>query len=198
DIGAFRSQYPRSLAGKILRINPATGGGYPSNPFYDGDPQSNQSKVWTYGHRNPWRDCIRPRTGSLDPADGRPGTLYVGDVGWNNWEELDVARTGGLNFGWPCLEGPVTEPSYAQVTPAHHGCDTWGTPGNPSYPTAPVVTYHHSQPALGTPPGFTGYCVIGGLFYTGALYPSEYRNRYVIADYGGSWIRFMTFDENDA
>jgi glucose/arabinose dehydrogenase len=38
DIGAFRSQYLGSLAGKILRIDPETGHGRPGNPFYAGDP----------------------------------------------------------------------------------------------------------------------------------------------------------------
>ena len=41
----------------------------------------------------------------------RPGTneLWIGDVGWNSWEEIDrVANPKTLpveNFGWPCYEG---------------------------------------------------------------------------------------------
>src|SRR2546428_7852221 len=38
DIGAFRSQSLGSLGGKILRINPANGAGYRSNPYFDGNP----------------------------------------------------------------------------------------------------------------------------------------------------------------
>ena len=77
DIGAYRAQYVKSLAGKILRINPQTGEGYENNPFYDDNLQSNASKIWAYGLRNPWRFCVRPGTGSADPRDGRPGTLYM-------------------------------------------------------------------------------------------------------------------------
>jgi hypothetical protein len=52
DIGAFRAQYIGSLCGKLLRINPATGQGYTSNPFYDGNLASVQSRVFAYGLRN--------------------------------------------------------------------------------------------------------------------------------------------------
>src|SRR5262249_35010653 len=63
DIGAFRAQWIGSLCGKILRIDPATGQGYPSNPFWNGDPSSVQSRVWCYGFRNPFRFTRRPGTG---------------------------------------------------------------------------------------------------------------------------------------
>jgi glucose/arabinose dehydrogenase len=46
DIGAFRSQWLGSLAGKILRIDPATGEGLSSNPFYDGNPMSSASRLF--------------------------------------------------------------------------------------------------------------------------------------------------------
>jgi len=51
---AIRAQDIDSLAGKILRIDPITGAGYPNNPFYDGDPNSNRSKVYAFGLRNPF------------------------------------------------------------------------------------------------------------------------------------------------
>ena len=198
DIGAFRAQYIGSLAGKILRINPLTGEGYPSNPFWNGDPQSNRSKVWLYGLRNPWRYCVRPGTGSTDPSAGQPGTLYIGDVGWRFWEEIDITGSGGLNFGWPCFEGPVLDPDYALVTPTHNGCGSWGTPDNPAFPTAPPIDYHHLDPDIGTPPGITGNSATGGIFYTGTLYPSEYQGRLFFADFAQNWIRVGTFDANDA
>ena len=49
------------------------------------------------GLRNPFRIGLRPGT----------STLYIGDVGWNTYEEINVAK-GGENFGWPCYEGPLT------------------------------------------------------------------------------------------
>jgi glucose/arabinose dehydrogenase len=194
DIGAFRSQYIRSLAGKILRINPATGEGYPSNPYFDGNPGSNQSKVWAYGLRNPWRISVRPGTGSTDPGAGRPGTLYIGDVGWGWWEEIDIARTGGLNFGWPCYEGIPPLDAYQVLHPARAGCGTWGSSDNPAAPTPPTLDYHHYDADAGMPPGYIGNAIMGGLFYTGALYPAEYRDRLFFGDYGAGWIRVANFD----
>jgi len=106
DVGAFRSQLVDSLDGKIIRIDPATGDGVSSNPFYDaGAPRSARSRMWVMGLRNEFRFSVRPGTGNSDAAVGDPGSLYIGDVGWGLWEELSIARTGGLNFGWPLFEG---------------------------------------------------------------------------------------------
>ena len=82
-----------ALNGKILRVND-DGTAPADNPFYDGNPNSNRSKVWAYGLRNPFRFVLHPET----------GIPYVGDVGWNEWEELDIASRG-RNLGWPCYEG---------------------------------------------------------------------------------------------
>jgi len=113
DIGAYRSQYLGSLNGKVLRLDPATGNGVASNPFFDAaEPRAPRSRVWTLGLRNPFRMTMRPGTGSTNPADADPGTLYIGDVGWNLWEELNVASTGGQNFGWPVYEGMVFQTEY--------------------------------------------------------------------------------------
>ena len=58
NVGAFRSQMLNSLCGKILRIDPVTGNGISSNPFYDASfPMSAKSRVWTLGLRNPFRMC---------------------------------------------------------------------------------------------------------------------------------------------
>src|SRR4029077_1011993 len=54
DIGAFRAQDLNSLDGKVLRVDPATGSGLASNPYFDGDPSSHRSRVWSYGFRNPF------------------------------------------------------------------------------------------------------------------------------------------------
>ena len=106
NVGAFRAQMLSSLSGKIVRIDPATGDGIPSNPFYDSaNPRSAQSRVWALGLRNPYRITIRPESGSHDPAAGDPGTIYIGDVGWNEWEDLNVVTAAGENFGWPLFEG---------------------------------------------------------------------------------------------
>ncbi len=106
DVGAYRSQLVDSLNGKIVRIDPATGDGVPSNPFYDaGNPRSARSRVWAMGLRNPFRMTLRPGTGNVNPANADPGTLYIGDVGWYSWEDLHVCKGGAENFGWPAFEG---------------------------------------------------------------------------------------------
>lgn len=112
-VGAFRSQQIDSYSGKVLRIDRFTGEGLSSNPFFDPNaPDSPRSKVWALGLRNPYRMTLRPGTGSADPAAGNPGTLYITDVGYAEWEEINVADGPGYNFGWPLFEGNVPQPGY--------------------------------------------------------------------------------------
>lgn len=116
NVGAFRSQMVNSLNGKVLRIDPNTGDGVPSNPWYDANaPRSPRSRVWGLGLRNPYRMTLRKGSGSTDPSEGRPGTLYIGDVGWNQWEEVNVCYEGGMNFGWPLFEGMEPIASYTNA-----------------------------------------------------------------------------------
>jgi glucose/arabinose dehydrogenase len=106
DIGSFRAQLVDSHSGKVLRIDPETGEGLPSNPFFDPNaPAAPRSRVWALGFRNPYRLAVQPNTGSHDKEDGDPGLLYVGDVGSGTWEELDLVTEGGGNYGWPLYEG---------------------------------------------------------------------------------------------
>jgi len=193
DIGSYRSQYIKSLCGKVLRINPADGHGYPSNPFYDGNPNSNRSKVWAYGFRNPFRFAVRPGSGSTNPSAGNPGVLFLGDVGWNDWEEMDVITGPGRNFGWPCWEGPVQQSQYWPLSPSHLGCDSLGiVPDDPSPATTPTADWHHRLDYAGNPPGFLGNASIGGVFYSDTLYPPQFRGKYFHGDYGQNWIRVAT------
>ncbi|WP_187269984.1 PA14 domain-containing protein [Pontibacter qinzhouensis] len=102
NIGAYRAQQVECINGKILRLDPATGNGLPSNPFFNSSaPRSAASRVWALGLRNPFRFTVRPGSGS----SSFPGVLYIGDVGWHVWEEVSVATKSGLNFGWPIYEG---------------------------------------------------------------------------------------------
>src|SRR2546430_7181925 len=72
DVGAFRAQLVDSVSGKVLRIDPATGNGLPSNPYYDAaNPRSARSRVWALGLRNPFRMGLQPNTGSHFPPDGK-------------------------------------------------------------------------------------------------------------------------------
>ena len=113
DVGAYRAQLIDSHSGKILRIDPLTGDGIPSNPFYDpANPRSPRSRVLSLGLRNPFRMTLRPETGSHDRADGNPGVLYIGVVGYFTWEKLSVGTGPARNFGWPIFEGLETTSTY--------------------------------------------------------------------------------------
>ena len=96
---ARRVQALDSLAGKVLRVD-RSGRGVRGNPFWDGNPNANRSKVWARGFRNPFRLSILPN-----------GQLLVGDVGFNREEELDIVEPGG-DYGWPCREGLRPTPEF--------------------------------------------------------------------------------------
>ncbi len=124
DIGSYRSQLVDSHNGKVLRIDPETGEGLPSNPFFDeAAPASPRSRVWAMGFRNPFRMSLLASGGSHNMADGKPGIIYVGDVGSGGWEELNIITEGGQNFGWPLWEGFEghwgfwSKPTYNQDAP---------------------------------------------------------------------------------
>lgn len=202
DIGSFRARTLDSLAGKILRVDKETGLGLSSNPYWDGDPTSKRSRVWVYGVRNPFRFSVRPETGSLDPDAGDPGVLYVGDVGWNTYEELDVVAQGGTNLGWPCVEGPMNPPEYQEVTSTEAGnenvlCGAAPSAENPDLSSPPALYVHHTNAGASSPSGMTGVTVIGGAFYTGTTYPAEYAGRFFMADWGRGWLRSIEVTGND-
>lgn len=118
NVGSFRSQLVDCLNGKILRIDPTSGNGLNTNPYYDASaPRSARSRVWALGLRNPFRMSLRPGTGSTDITAGNPGVLYIGDVGWDNWEDLNVCTSPGQNFGWPIFEGLTTHTGYFNASP---------------------------------------------------------------------------------
>ena len=113
NVGAYRAQLVNSLSGKLIRIDPETGEGLPSNPFYDpAAPNAPRSKVWSLGLRNPYRFIVKPNSGSHFPGDGNPGEIFIGDVGSSLWEELNIATKGGQNFGWPIYEGFIERTGY--------------------------------------------------------------------------------------
>jgi len=206
DSGTFRAQDLRSLSGKVLRIDPETGLGYPSNPFYDGDPSSNASRVWALGLRNPFRMIVVPGTGSANPADGQANRLLIGDVGFTTWEELDVC-SGGENFGWPCFEGPYPNGDFDEYM---HSPNPLGLPdcfsANPGTPRLPSLAWHHNDEnalfpsgvyvnANGQPiGGFEGGCALAGAQYTGSEYPAEYQGRFFVYDFNDDWMKTVEFD----
>ena len=120
------AQNTGSLRGVILRLDvsrlPTLPGGpapkaliaAPGNPFA-AHPDSNARLVWAFGLRNPFRFHV----------DMPTGDLFVADVGEYDWEEVDRASAGGLNFGWPHYEGPAlfgqscSDNNFAFSAPIH-------------------------------------------------------------------------------
>ncbi len=106
NVGSYRAMQLNSPNGKILRIHPETGEGYPSNPFFDPtDSGSAKSRIWALGFRNPYKFSHIPFTGSHRIEDGDPGIFLVGDVGSSQWEEINLIQEPGLWYGWPYFEG---------------------------------------------------------------------------------------------
>jgi glucose/arabinose dehydrogenase len=114
NIGAFRSQLVDCLNGKLLRIDPDSGDGVPSNPWFDASaPRSARSRVFALGLRNPFRMTIVPESGGHLPSEGDPGTVVIGDVGWDQWEDLQICDAPRQNFGWPVFEGLTHRAGYS-------------------------------------------------------------------------------------
>ncbi|HET9388491.1 MAG TPA: PQQ-dependent sugar dehydrogenase [Steroidobacteraceae bacterium] len=219
NVGAFRAQLLDSLSGKILRLEASTGDGLPGNPhFAPAAPRAARSRVWVMGLRDPQHFAVRPGSGSSRAADGRPGTLYIGDVGFSTWESLAVARTGNTNFGWPLYEGIGNDTtSYAGLAPAsadlpeqswarsrpsidwlHGAADArWAGFDSSGEPVAVLLGTRAPNGVLVTGPLFGGTQSIGGVWYQGADFPPLFRNVYFQADSGGGWIRAFAFDSQD-
>jgi glucose/arabinose dehydrogenase len=186
--GALRSQSlrrpkgePRLLDGAILRVHPGTGDGLPSNPL-GMSTDANARRVVAYGLRNPFRFVRRPGTAEL----------WVGDVGWNNVEEIDrrlsPTATPVRNFGWPCYEGAGPQPSYQAV-----GLDSCeGLYGQSGAVAPPFFSYKHSAKVVPGESCPTGTSSITGLaFYTGGPYPPEYDGALFFADHSRNCIWAM-------
>lgn len=100
-----RAQDMNQLLGKILRIDVSGKSGYSipkDNPFIS-QPDT-LSEIYAFGLRNPWR-CSWDKETNL---------LYIGDVGQNNWEEINAvteATLKGANFGWKLREGTHSTPA---------------------------------------------------------------------------------------
>jgi glucose/arabinose dehydrogenase/PKD repeat protein len=175
---------PVTLDGAVLRVNPNTGAGMPGNPF-SSSTDANARRIIAYGLRNPFRMTFRPGTNEL----------WVGDVGWNTWEELNKIpnATDGTfeNFGWPCYEGGTSQSGYDSAN--LNICETlYGSPAGTV--TGPVYAYNHSAKVLTTDACPTGSSSITGVaFYptTGGSYPAKYSGGVFFADHSRNCIWFI-------
>ena len=101
-------------------------------------------EIWAYGFRNPWQFSFDPGTGDF----------YVGDVGGDNWEEIDFQEAGtiaGQNYGWDWLEASHCYPAGIEECPRQQ------------VGVLPIAEYAH---------GDDGCAVIGLGVYRGDAYPS--------------------------
>jgi hypothetical protein len=167
-------QYP--LRGKVLRIDVHGGDDFPtnndrnyhipaSNPWAS-DP-TKAGEIWCYGLRNPWR-------ASFDTANG---DLYIGDVGQQAREEIDVVSdlmTPPYFFGWRCREGTVAT-GYA------------GCPGTLPTSILPIWEYGHGGS------GHSGVSVTGGFVYRGCAIPGL-EGTYFYSDWTGGKIWSFRYD----
>lgn len=162
---------PVGLNGSVIRIDPATGAAMPDNPTTSGS--ANERRIIAYGLRNPFRMAI-------NPADG---ALWMADVGWSDWEEVDrlgVPTDAVRNFGWPCREGMGPVSDYSPLDLCNSLSD-W---------TDPVFVYSHADEAVPGDGCGTGGAIAGMAFYEGGSYPALYDGALFFADYarGCAWV----------
>jgi len=157
-------QNPSDLLGSILRID--VDSGFPftipsTNPFVGTDVGADA--IWNYGLRNVWRFSF----------DRATGDMYMGDVGQNQWEEINFQPAfsfGGENYGWNAFEASTV---FA---------------GNPSGEVVePIAEYDHSQ----------GCSITGGYVYRGESIP-DLQAAYLYGDWcsGLIWSAYRDADMN--
>jgi glucose/arabinose dehydrogenase len=150
-----------TLLAKILRLDVDGASPYAvpaDNPFVG--HAGERGEIWLYGLRNPWRFSF----------DRTSGDLYIGDVGQNLYEEVDVLAAGspaGVNFGWNVMEG---KHCYGASS-----CNMSGL-------TLPLVEYGHAD----------GCAVTGGYVYRGTKIPAL-AGIYFYGDYCSGWVRSFLY-----
>ncbi len=192
--GAFRSQDlltsgdPTGLDGAVIRIdgdgNPVAG-----NPLF-GSPgaDTNAQRIVAIGLRNPFRFTFRPGTSEL----------WIGDVGWGVWEEINVVRsttpTAADNFGWPCYEASDYLGNY-QDLPGLCGLAVT----SPAGLIDPWYSYRHDVSIV---PGETcpidaGSSISGVIFEEGGNFPATYDGALFFTDFNRSCIWVMPLGVDD-
>jgi len=171
--GALRAQDivhhgdPTGLNGAILRVDPATGNAWPGNPL-SGNADPTDDRIIAEGLRNPFRFAVKP---------GGSDRIWLGDVGWNSWEEINgIAAAGDAkveDFGWPCYEGAAIQPNYQGANlPVCN--QLYAHPGKV---TKPYFAMSHGSGACS---GSNVYSAVG--FYTGTTFPSQYDGAFFFGD----------------
>ena len=169
--GNAQSLAANNVLGKILRIDPlgrnSANGGYgipASNPFVG---RAGADEIYARGFRNPYRMSF----------DSNTGKLWVGDVGQNDIEEVDVL-TKGRNYGWPVKEGTFLFDDGACLSDSH-AFVYQDSPGVPARYADPLAEYDHVD-GVGSPE--TRVAIVGGFVYRGAKIVAL-KGRYIFGDY---------------
>lgn len=137
------------------------------NPFQD--PNGGVlEEFWAVGLRNPHRM-------TLDPVTGR---FWIGDVGQDLWEEVDVLERGA-NYQWAYMEG--NHPVPGKTKPDAKDFIGFEKP--------PIYEYAHSP---------AGNCVIGGYVYRGKQFAGDLGGKYIFGDNGSGRLWAMTSDGTNA
>jgi glucose/arabinose dehydrogenase len=159
-------QDPTTLFGKVLRldVDGAPPFAAPGNPF------GNDARVYHYGLRNPFRFNF----------DAPTGDLFIGDVGQDSYEEIDVVpgNVAGKNFGWPAFEATIEGTCGDKPL------------GGPSPHTPPIVTI--DRRANSTSPFADFQSIIGGRVYRGSAIPSLY-GVYLFSDFSGNELGALRY-----
>jgi hypothetical protein len=166
---ACRAQKLTNLLGKVIRIDVDSATPYaipPTNPFFG--QVGLRQEIFHFGLRNPWRNSF----------DRLTGDLYMGDVGQDLIEEIDVAPAGsaGLNFGWKVME--------ATLCNSTSNCDASTPPCNDPRLVPPITELLHANGS---------FAITGGYVYRGCMCPSEY-GKYFFADFADNRIRSLEYD----
>ena len=105
------------------------------------------------------------------------GDLYIGDVGQNQREEVDVVAwpvPAGLNYGWDFYEGEACANTLS--------CSDSVCPPSTAGFTMPILTFSHA-----------GACSIsGGYVYRGCALPALH-GTYFYSDFCGAFVRTFNF-----
>lgn len=174
-------QDPSNILGTIIRIDPdgsnsANGQyGIPEDNPFAGDSEWVE-EIYAYGFRNPFRFSF----------DSATGEMYVGDVGQNDIEEIDIGVAGG-NFGWHVKEGSFCFDPNGDDSGFVFDC---GPDDAPDDLIDPIAEYDHDE----------GIAVVGGFVYRGKSIP-PLRGRYVFGDFlhpvSGSGRLFFLHNNHD-
>ena len=142
------------------------------NPFVN-SIWLNERLVYARGFRNPFRFTI----------DKPTGRIFVCDVGWESYEEVDLLDAPGLDLGWPFFEGP-----QPYVTTNECGVSV------PTDTRLPIHYYSRAEYCPYPNPLSCAAAVMGGAVLhnvpsSPVSFPASYNGQFIFSDYyeGAIW-----------